>query len=235
MGHGPEVKGALAVKLFIDSANLKQIKEADALGIADGVTTNPTLVSKEEQDFKSLIQDICAVMGDRPVSAEGISTDTEGMLKEARTLAKWAPNVVVKIPMTADGLKAVRVLSQEEIKTNVTLIFTANQALLAAKAGATYVSPFMGRLDDIDQDGLLVVKDTAAIFENYDIRAEIIAASVRHPLHVSASAKAKAHIATVPPALIHQMIRHPLTEAGIKRFFQDWEKAKQQKDIEIER
>ncbi len=183
------------MKFFIDTANLAQIQEAWDLGVICGVTTNPSLAAKEEDDFKSLIKAIAQLV-DGPVSAEVVSTDAEGMIQEARSLASWADNIVVKIPMTWEGLKAVKVLTREKIKTNVTLIFSANQALLAARAGATYVSPFIGRLDDISQDGMQVVADTAEIFAIHKISSEIIAASIRHPLHVTEAARAGAHIAT---------------------------------------
>ncbi len=217
------------MKFFIDTANLEQIRQAWDLGVICGVTTNPSLAAKEKEDFKSLILAIAEIV-DGPVSAEVVSTDTEGMIQEARSLAAWAKNIVVKIPLTAEGLKAVKVLAKEQIKTNVTLIFSANQALLAARAGAAYVSPFIGRLDDIGHDGMAVVADTAEIFRIHDIPAEIIAASIRHPVHVTDAARAGAHIATVPYALIQQMLKHPLTESGIARFLEDWAKAGKEKD-----
>ena len=217
------------MKFFIDTANLEQIRKAWELGVICGVTTNPSLAAKEEGDFKSLIMAITELVNG-PVSAEVVSTEAEGMIQEARSLASWAKNIVVKIPMTAEGLKAVKVLAHEKIKTNVTLIFSANQALLAARAGATYVSPFIGRLDDISHDGMQVVADCAEIFQIHNIPAEIIAASIRHPIHVTDAARAGAHIATVPFALIQQMIKHPLTDAGIVRFMEDWKKAGKEKD-----
>lgn len=213
------------MKIFLDTANLEEIKDMYQLGVVEGVTTNPSLVAKEGVDFHQRIKDIADVVKG-PISAEVISLDKEGMIKEARELARIAPNVVVKVPMTKDGLKAVYVLSQEGIKTNVTLIFSANQALLAANAGATYVSPFIGRLDDIGHDGMELIEDIVRVFDNYLIKTEIIAASVRHPLHCLEAMRAGAHIATVPSKVIEQMILHPMTDKGIAAFLKDWEKAK---------
>ncbi|TCO68108.1 fructose-6-phosphate aldolase [Caldanaerobacter subterraneus] len=212
------------MKFFLDTANIEEIKEAYSLGVISGVTTNPSLVAKEGRDFKEVIREIAEIV-DGPISAEVISDDHEGMVKEARELAKIHKNIVIKIPMTAEGLKAVNILSKEGIKTNVTLIFSANQALLAAHAGATYVSPFVGRLDDINTDGMQIIEDIVTIFTNYDIQAEIITASVRHPIHVLEAAKLGAHIATVPYKVLMQMIKHPLTDIGIERFKEDWKKA----------
>ncbi|SHF63962.1 transaldolase [Caldanaerobius fijiensis DSM 17918] len=212
------------MKFFIDTANIEEIKEANELGVISGVTTNPSLVAKEGRDFIEVIKEIAEIV-DGPISAEVISEDHEGMVQEARKLAGIHKNIVIKIPMTAEGLKAVKILSKEGIKTNVTLIFSANQALLAARAGATYVSPFIGRLDDISSDGMKLIEDIAQIFKTYDIKTEIIAASVRHPVHVLTAAKLGAHIATVPYKVIMQMIKHPLTDAGIERFKEDWAKA----------
>ncbi|SHF40044.1 transaldolase [Caldanaerobius fijiensis DSM 17918] len=212
------------MKFFIDTANIEEIKEANELGVISGVTTNPSLVAKEGRDFIEVIKEIAEIV-DGPISAEVISEDHEGMVQEARKLASIHKNIVIKIPMTAEGLKAVKILSKEGIKTNVTLIFSANQALLAARAGATYVSPFIGRLDDISSDGMKLIEDIAQIFKTYDIKTEIIAASVRHPIHVLTAAKLGAHIATVPYKVIMQMIKHPLTDAGIERFKEDWAKA----------
>jgi transaldolase, putative, TalC family len=212
------------VKFFIDTANVEEIKEANDLGVISGVTTNPSLVAKEGRDFIEVIKEIASIV-DGPISAEVISEDHQGMIDEARKLAAIHNNIVIKIPMTAEGLKAVKVLSKEGIKTNVTLIFSANQALLAARAGATYVSPFVGRLDDISTEGMQLIQDIVEIFKNYDISTEIIVASVRHPIHVLKAAKLGAHIATVPYKVIMQMIKHPLTDAGIQRFKEDWKKA----------
>lgn len=212
------------MKFFIDTANVEEIKEANDLGVIAGVTTNPSLVAKEGRDFIEVIKEIASII-DGPISAEVISDDHQGMIQEARKLAAIHNNIVIKIPMTAEGLKAVKVLSKEGIKTNVTLIFSANQALLAARAGATYVSPFVGRLDDISTEGMQLIRDIVEIFKNYDISTEIIVASVRHPMHVLEAAKLGAHIATVPYKVIMQMIKHPLTDAGIQRFKEDWKKA----------
>src|SRR6056297_762629 len=207
---------------FIDTANLEEIKTAANFGVIDGVTTNPSLVSKEgDIDFHTRIKDICEIV-DGPVSAEVLSIDTEGMIEEARELAQLASNVVVKIPMTIAGLKAVKTLSNEGIDTNVTLIFSANQALLAAKAGATFASPFMGRLDDRAHEGVDLVREITKIYENYCIDTEIIAASVRSPLHVKKVALAGADIATIPFSVIQKMSKHPLTDIGIERFLNDW-------------
>ncbi|ADQ40976.1 transaldolase [Caldicellulosiruptor acetigenus I77R1B] len=212
------------MKLFIDTANVNEIREAHSWGIICGVTTNPSLIAKEGRDFKEVVNEICSIV-DGPISAEVISLKAEGMIEEARDLAKIHKNIVIKIPMTAEGLKAVSVLSKEGIKTNVTLIFSAAQALLAAKAGATYVSPFVGRLDDIGQNGIELIKEIVQIFKNYsDIKTEIIAASIRHPIHVIEAAKAGAHIATVPFKVLEQMTKHALTDVGIERFLKDWEK-----------
>jgi transaldolase len=215
------------MKFFIDSANLEEIKEANRWGVVAGVTTNPSLAAKEAGGFEDMIKAIAAIV-DGPVSAEVISTGSEGMIREARTLVQWAPNIVVKIPMTIEGLKAIKVLSREGIRTNVTLIFSVNQALMAARAGGTYVSPFVGRLDDTGANGMKIVEDIANIFAIHDIAAEIIAASMRHPLHVTAAAIAGAHIATVPFSLLTQMVKHPLTDAGIQQFMKDWERAGKQ-------
>lgn len=212
------------MNFFLDTANIAEIKEILPLGVVAGVTTNPSLIAKEKQDIRDVIKKIaCLTPG--PVSAEVISTKLEGMLPEARALAKLGDNVVIKLPVTIDGLKAVSALAADGIKTNVTLIFSANQALLAARAGATFVSPFVGRLDDISQDGIALVKDIADIFAIHNIATEIIAASIRHPLHVTQAALAGAHIATVPAKVLLSLLNHPLTDAGIKRFLEDWEKA----------
>ncbi|MFZ3090172.1 MAG: fructose-6-phosphate aldolase [Nitrospirota bacterium] len=211
------------MKFFIDTANVKEIKEANALGLVDGVTTNPSLVSKEGRDFKELIKEICSIV-DGPISAEAISLDADGMIKEARELSKIHKNIVVKIPMTPEGLKAVKVVSKEGIKTNVTLVFSPSQALLAAKAGATYVSPFVGRLDDISHVGMDIIEQILIIFDNYGFDTEIIVASIRNPLHVVDAALIGAHVATIPYSVMIQLAKHPLTDIGIKRFLEDWEK-----------
>lgn len=211
------------MKFFIDTANVDEVRRANDLGILAGVTTNPTLIAKEGRDFKQTIQEICSIV-DGPVSAEVVSLKAEEMLKEAEELVKWGPNVVVKVPLIEEGLKAVKQLSARGIQTNVTLIFSVPQALLAARAGATYVSPFVGRLDDISQDGIQLVSDIAEIFAIHDIDSEIITASVRHPVHVIQAAKAGAHIATMPYKVIEQLVKHPLTDQGLERFLADWRK-----------
>ncbi|WP_319526095.1 fructose-6-phosphate aldolase [uncultured Desulfosarcina sp.] len=213
------------MKFFIDTANVDEIREANAMGMADGVTTNPSLIAKEGRVFEEVIQEICEIV-DGPISAEVISLEAEGMVKEARELAKIHPNVVIKIPMTVDGLKATRQLAEENIKTNVTLIFSPLQALMAAKAGASYVSPFVGRLDDLSSDGMLLVEQIAEIFANYAFETEIIVASIRNPLHVLDSALAGADIATIPFNVLSKLAAHPLTDKGIKAFMADWEKTK---------
>jgi transaldolase len=212
------------MKFFIDTANINEIKEAHSMGMVDGVTTNPSLIAKEGRDFKEIIQEICAVV-DGPISAEVISLDAEGMIKEARDLAGIHANIVVKIPMTVDGLKATRQLTHEEIKTNVTLVFSPLQALMAAKAGATFVSPFIGRLDDLSQEGILLVEQIVEIYSNYAFDTEIIVASVRNPLHVLDSALIGADIATIPFDVLAKLAAHPLTDKGIKAFIDDWEKS----------
>ena len=212
------------MKLFLDTANVEHIKEANEMGVICGVTTNPSLIAKEGRDFTETIKEITEIV-DGPISGEVISEDSEGMIKEGREIAAIHPNMIVKIPMTAEGLKAVKVLASEGIKTNVTLIFSANQALLAANAGATYVSPFLGRIDDISMDGMELVRTIAEIFDIHGITTEIIAASVRHPIHVTEAAGAGAHIATVPYALVMQMVKHPLTDVGLEKFKADWASA----------
>jgi transaldolase len=211
------------MKFFIDTANVEEIKKAWGLGVIDGVTTNPSLISKEGKDPIELLKEICSIVNG-PVSAEAVSMTADEMIKEAEFLSKIHENIVVKIPMIEQGLKAVRRLSAMGIKTNVTLIFSPIQALLAAKAGATYVSPFVGRLDDISHSGMEIVSDMVEIFTNYMFNTEIIVASIRNPLHVLESAKMGAHIATIPYSVIIQLIKHPLTDIGIERFLKDWEK-----------
>jgi len=213
------------MKFFIDTANIDEIKEAHSMGMVDGVTTNPSLIAKEDRDFEEIIKEICQLV-DGPISAEVISIDTQGMLKEARDLAKIHDNIVVKIPMTVDGLKATRQLSEEGIKTNVTLVFSPLQALMAAKAGATYVSPFIGRLDDLSQEGLLLVEQIVEIYSNYAFDTEIIVASVRNPLHVLESALMGADIATIPFSVLGKLAAHPMTDKGLKAFLDDWKKTK---------
>jgi transaldolase len=211
------------MKFFIDTANIEEISRANELGLLDGVTTNPTLVAKEKRNFEELIKEICTLV-DGPVSAEVISTEAEGMVKEARKLAKLADNIVVKIPMIAEGIRATRVLAKENIKTNVTLVFSPLQALIAAKAGASFVSPFIGRLDDISSVGMSIVEDIVTIFENYGFETEVIVASIRNPLHVLDAALMGAHIATIPYRVLIQLTEHPLTKIGIERFLADWKK-----------
>jgi transaldolase len=213
------------MKFFIDTANINEIKEAHAMGMADGVTTNPSLIAKEGRDFEQVVKEICEII-DGPVSAEVIALDSEGMVKEARHLAGIHENVVIKIPMTVEGLKATRRLSEEGIRTNVTLVFSPLQALMAAKAGATYVSPFVGRLDDISSDGMQLIDQLVQIYDNYGFDTEIIVASVRNPLHVLESAMLGAHIATIPFNVLAKLAGHPLTDKGIKAFLDDWNKMK---------
>ncbi|MEA4825381.1 fructose-6-phosphate aldolase [Clostridium sp. JNZ J1-5] len=210
------------MKIFIDTANVDEIRRVSKWGILDGVTTNPSLIAKEGRDIKDVVEEICSIV-DGPISAEVISLKSKEMVAEARELVKIHKNIVIKIPMCEEGLKAVNVLYKEGIKTNVTLIFSAQQALLAAKAGASYVSPFAGRLDDIGNDGLQVVGDIAEIFSIYDIQTEIIAASIRNPMHVLYAAKAGAHISTIPYKVLMQMLNHPLTDKGIEAFLKDYE------------
>ncbi len=214
------------MKFFIDTANIEEIKEAHRMGMVDGVTTNPSLIAKEGRDFETVIREICAIV-DGPISAEVIALDTDGMLKEARHLAAIHKNIVVKIPMTVDGLKAVRQLAEEGIHTNVTLVFSPLQALMAAKAGATYVSPFVGRLDDLSQDGMALIEQIVEIFNNYAFDTEIIVASVRNPLHVLDSALMGADIATIPFGVLGKLAGHPMTDKGIASFLKDWEKRKE--------
>jgi transaldolase len=211
------------MKFFIDTANVKEIREAASLGIVDGVTTNPSLIAKEGRDFKQVIQEICAIV-DGPISAEAVSLEADNMVAEGEDLAKIHKNVVVKLPMTRDGLKATKVLADRGIKVNMTLVFSPTQALLAAKVGAAYVSPFVGRLDDISHYGMDLVRQIMAIYNNYGFGTEVIVASVRNPLHVVDAALAGAHIATIPFSVIDQMTKHPLTDIGIEKFLTDWKK-----------
>ncbi len=213
------------MKFFIDTANVDAIRRAHERGMVDGVTTNPTLVAREGRDFRELVEEIASFVKG-PISLEVVSEDADGMIREARELNSWIDNAAIKVPMTWEGLKAVRVLSQEGIQTNVTLCFSANQALLAAKAGATFVSPFIGRLDDVGHTGMQLVADVVQIFANYDFDTEVIVASIRHPLHVYEAAMIGADIATIPPAVLDKMVNHPLTDVGIRRFLADWEKVR---------
>jgi transaldolase len=211
------------MKIFIDTANVDEIREVESWGILSGVTTNPSLIAREGRDFVEVVGEIASIV-DGPISAEVISLDHEGMIREARELVKIHKNIVVKIPMTIEGLKAVNVLSKKNIKTNVTLIFSSTRALMAAKAGATYVSPFVGRLDDVGMDGMNLVEEIVRIFDNYGIETEIIAASVRNPIHVIQAALAGAHIATIPFKVLEQLTKHPQTDLGIEKFLNDWKK-----------
>lgn len=213
------------MKFFIDSANLAEIREANDLGVLDGVTTNPSLVAKEGKEFIPLLKEICAIV-DGPVSAEVISADFAGMMNEAHDLAKIHPNIVIKVPLIKEGLKAVKALTAEGIRTNVTLCFSATQALLAAKAGATYISPFVGRLDDISSHGMELISQIVTIYNNYDYQTEVLVASVRHPLHVVEAGLIGAHVCTIPFKVIDQLIRHPLTDLGLEKFLADWNKGK---------
>ncbi len=211
------------VKFFIDTANVDAIRKAHERGMVDGVTTNPSLVAKEGRDFRTVIDEIASFV-EGPISLEVVSENAEGMLKEARELNSWIDNAAIKIPMTWEGLKAVKVCADEGIQTNVTLVFSPNQAILAAKAGATFVSPFIGRLDDIGQTGMDIIESIAQIYTNYGIDTEIIVASIRHPIHVYEAALIGADIATIPPDVLDKMVNHPLTDVGIKKFLADWEK-----------
>jgi transaldolase len=215
------------MKIFLDTASLKEIREGAAWGVVDGVTTNPSLLAKESGDPEEILLEICRTV-DGPISAEVVATDLEGMLREGRHWAGVHKNIVVKVPCTLDGLKATRALSRDGHKVNVTLIFSATQALLAAKAGASFVSPFVGRLDDIAAPGMALVEEIVQIFDNYDFDCEVLAASLRHPMHVVEAAKMGAHIGTMPYAVLAGLLKHPLTDIGLKRFLDDWEKAKKE-------
>jgi len=211
------------MQIFLDTANVDEIRQGVAMGLVDGVTTNPTLVAREKRKFRECIEEICSLV-DGPVSAEVTATDTEGMIREAREISSWAENIVVKIPMVPEGLVAVRRLTEEGIRTNVTLVFSANQALLAAKAGAYFCSPFIGRIDDIGEDGMEVLSEIVSVYDTYGFETQVLAASMRHPHHVREAALIGADIATVPFKVFAQLARHPLTDVGIKRFLEDWEK-----------
>jgi len=212
------------MKIFLDTANVNELKEGVAMGILDGCTTNPSLIAKEKRPFRPLVEEICSIVPG-PVSLEVVATDFEGMVKEGKELAQIAPNVVVKCPLTKDGLKAVKHLTGEKIKVNQTLCFSASQALLSAKAGATYISPFLGRLDDISHVGMDLIRQIVAIYSNYGFKTQVLAASIRNPLHVVDAALAGAHVATIPFAVLEQLMKHPLTDIGLKKFLDDWNKA----------
>jgi len=214
------------MKFFIDTANINEIKEAASLGILDGVTTNPSLVAKEGRNFIELLEEIVKIV-DGPISAEVVSTDYEGIIKEANELSKIHKNIVIKVPLIREGLKAVKTLSEDGIKTNVTLCFSPSQALLAAKAGATYISPFVGRLDDISHEGMDLIYDIIQIYENYGYSTQVLVASIRHPLHLVEAARMGAHVATMPFAVIDKLFNHPLTDLGLEKFLSDWKKLNQ--------
>ena len=211
------------MKIFIDSADLKEIREAAAWGTVDGVTTNPSLIAKSGRDFRSVVSEICDIV-DGPISAECVEIESSKMIPEGRTIAKMHKNIVVKVPLTAEGLKAVKVFSEEGIKTNVTLCFSAAQGLLAAKAGATYISPFVGRLDDVSNEGMTVVRELVTIYANYKLPTQVLAASIRSPRHVVDAALAGSHVATIPFKVLAQLVKHPLTDMGVQMFLDDWKK-----------
>lgn len=214
------------MKFFLDTAEIEAIRKWNDIGVIDGVTTNPTLVARVKQNFIDVVKEIAAIVTG-PISAEVISMDRDAMVKEARTLAKIAKNIVIKIPMTPDGMEAVHILAKEGIRTNVTLVFSLSQVVIAAKMGATYISTFIGRIDDTSWTGMDLVREAKAVLKNYNFKSEIIVASIRHPLHVAEAAIAGADISTIPPDVLEKMFKHPLTDAGIKRFLQDWEKIPQ--------
>ncbi len=215
------------MKFFLDTANFDEIRQAASFGILDGVTTNPTLAAKEKKPFRELILEICDIVKGGVVNAEVVSTDLEGMLREAREVVTWHPNVVAKIPMTPDGVRALSTLSREGVRVNITLVFSPSQALIVAKAGAYFVSPFLGRLDDVSQDGLGLLREILEIYRAYDFKTQVLAASLRHPLHVVEAAKMGAHIGTMPYKVFEQLFKHPLTDRGLEAFLKDWEKARE--------
>ncbi len=215
------------MKIFIDTANIKEIREAASMGVLDGVTTNPTILSREKGDYRDILKEICSIVKG-PVSAEVVSNDPPDMLQEAKELAKIAPNITIKVPITTEGLKAVKLIRSEGIMTNVTLVFSSPQALLAAKAGTNFLSPFIGRIDDTSHRGMDLVGEIVTIFRNYGFSTEVIVASIRHPLHVVEAALAGAHIATIPFKVIEKLVKHPLTDVGMEKFLADWEKVKKQ-------
>ena len=216
------------MRIFLDTANIDEIKKGARMGVVSGVTTNPTLVSKEGlSDYKSVVKEICSIIKG-PVSAEVVVNEPQAMLEQARQIATWAPNVVVKIPSTADGLEVTSALVKENIKVNMTLCFSVNQAILAATVGVTFISPFVGRLDDAGHNGMALVKEIVEVYKNYNFKTEVLAASIRHPLHCVEAARVGAHIATIPFKVLEQMTRHPMTDTGIARFLADWQKVKEQ-------
>lgn len=215
------------MKFFLDTANLEEIRQGVSFGVIDGITTNPTLVAKEKQPFREHVIEICKIVKDGEVSAEVVSTDTAGILREAREIATWHPNVIVKIPTIPDGVRALSILSKEKIRVNMTLVFSAPQALIVAKAGAYFVSPFLGRLDDISSDGLGLLREIMDIYKAYNFPTQVLAASLRHPLHVVSAARMGAHIGTMPYKVFEQLFRHPLTDRGLEGFLKDWEKARE--------
>lgn len=212
------------MRIFIDSANIEEIKEINAMGFLQGVTTNPSLVAKQKRDYPTVIREICNIV-EGPISAEVLATQSADMVQEAHSLSAIHPNVVIKIPVTEEGLKAIKILAGEDIPTNATLVFSAGQALVAARSGASYVSPFLGRVDDTGNDGLILLSDIVTIYDKFDLSTQVIAASIRHPVHVVEAARIGSHIATIPYNIIKQLIRHPLTDAGIEKFMQDWKQA----------
>src|ERR1700688_4525941 len=215
------------MKIFLDTASLDEIRQGVALGVVDGVTTNPTLVAKENRPFREHVLEICEILKDGVVNAEVVSTDVDGILREAREIATWHPNIVVKIPVIPDGVRALSILSKEGIRVNITLCFSAPQALIVAKAGAYFVSPFLGRLDDISSDGLTLLREIMDIYQAYNFPTQVLAASLRHPLHVVAAARMGAHIGTMPYKVFEQLFKHPLTDRGLEGFLKDWEKARE--------
>jgi transaldolase len=215
------------MKFFLDTANLEEIRQGVSLGVIDGITTNPTLVAKEKRPFREHILEICKIVKDGVVNAEVVSTDTEGILREAREIASWHPNIVVKIPVIPDGVRALSVLAKEGVRINVTLVFSPSQALIVAKAGAYFVSPFLGRLDDISTDGMTLLREILEIYRAYNFPTQVLAASLRHPLHVVEAARMGAHIGTMPYKVFDQLFKHPLTDRGLEGFLKDWEKARE--------
>ncbi len=215
------------MKFFLDTANLDEIRQAAALGVLDGITTNPTLVAKEKRPFREHILEICELVKNGVVNAEVVSTDAPGMVREGREFAGWHPNIVVKVPMTFAGIQALNTLVKDNIRVNVTLVFSASQALIAAKAGAYFVSPFLGRLDDVSQDGLVLLREILEIYRAYNFKTQVLAASLRHPIHVVEAARMGAHIGTMPFKVFEQLFKHPLTDRGLEGFLKDWEKARE--------